>query len=105
MQWFFILNFHLSESLHKQPLDLDLITCCVGELCTINRHGIPWPAIYGIGVNIKTGDIFPGTFADKGPDLDIRTARTLAGGENVSVSEDNVITKYDCDTKTHLFKI
>ncbi len=77
---------HAAECLHKQRVDLDLITCCVGELCTIHRNGIPWPVIYGIGVNVRTGDIFPATFTDKGPDLDIRIARTLTGGENVGVS-------------------
>ena len=75
----------LPETLHKQAVDLDLITCCVNELCTIHRNGIPWPLIYGIGINVKSGEIFPATFTDKGPDLDIRNARTLTGGENVGV--------------------
>ena len=66
--------------------DMDLITCTVGELCTIHRNGMPWPVIYGIGVYAKTGEIFPANFTDKGPDLDIRNARTLNGGENVGVS-------------------
>jgi hypothetical protein len=57
----------------------------VGELCTVNRNGIPWPMIYGVGVDVKTGHIFPATFTDKGPDIDIRNARTLTGGENVGV--------------------
>ena len=35
---------------------------------------------------MKTGDIFPAQFTDKGPDLDIRMARTLTGGDNVGVS-------------------
>ena len=34
---------------------------------------------------MKTGDIFPAQFTDKGPDLDIRMARTLTGGDNVGV--------------------
>ena len=78
--------FHFPETLHKQRCDLDLVTCCVFDLCTVHRNGIPWPVIYGVGVNVKTGDIFPATFTDKGPDLDIRNARTLTGGENVGVS-------------------
>ena len=72
--------------LHKQRTDLDLITCCIGELCTLHRNGVPWPIVYGIGINVKTGDIFPAQFTDKGPDLDIRMARTLTGGDNVGVS-------------------
>ena len=72
--------------LHKNRCDLDLETCCIGDLCTLNRNGIAWPIIYGIGVNVKTGDIFPAQFSEKGPDLDIRYARTLTGGDNVGVS-------------------
>ena len=81
---FFI--FFNVEVLHKQRTDLDLITCCIGELCTLHRNGVPWPIVYGIGINVKTGDIFPAQFTDKGPDLDIRMARTLTGGDNVGVS-------------------
>lgn len=77
--------FTPTEALHKQSADLDLVTCCLGELCTIHRNGIPWPVIYGVGVNVRTGEIFPATFSEKGPDLDIRNARTLTGGDNVGV--------------------
>ena len=82
----------ISEVLHKQRTDLDLITCCIGELCTLHRNGVPWPIVYGIGINVKSGDIFPAQFTDKGPDLDIRMARTLTGGDNVGVS--TMYTKY-----------
>ena len=53
---------------------------------------MPWPIVYGIGINVKSGDIFPAQFTDKGPDLDIRMARTLTGGDNVGVSTKN--TRY-----------
>ena len=66
---------------------MDLLTCCIGELYTLHRNGIPWPAFYGIGVNVRSGEIFPAQFTDRGPDLDIRYARTLTGGENVGVSQ------------------
>ena len=68
-------------ALHRQRASVDLVTLCVGELCTVRRSGVPWPLIYGLGVNVKTGDIFPAQFTDKGPDLDLRSARTLTGGE------------------------
>ena len=80
--------------LHKQRTDLDLITCCIGELCTLHRNGVPWPIVYGIGINVKTGDIFPAQFTDKGPDLDIRMARTLTGGDNVGVSLSFLIVNF-----------
>lgn len=76
----------LTEQLHKNRSELDLETCCISDLCTLHRNGIAWPAIYGIGVNVKTGDIFPAQYTDKGPDMDIRHARTLTGGDNVGVN-------------------
>jgi protein N-terminal asparagine amidohydrolase len=51
--------------LHRVRTSLELITCCVGEVCTVRRNGAPWPLIYGIAVNVKTGDIFPAQFTDK----------------------------------------
>ena len=53
-------------ALHKQRTALELVTCCVGELCTVRRNNSPFPILYGIGVNVKTGDIFPAQFTDKG---------------------------------------
>lgn len=72
-----------SESFHKHPLEIDLTQACVGELNTILRGDINWPIIYGIGVNMKTGEIFPATFPDKGPDLQLRLARHFTGGQQV----------------------
>lgn len=69
---------------HKQPVEIDLTLCCVGELNTTVRGGTHWPVIYGIGLNIKTGEIFPATFPDKGPDQALRCARHLTGGQQVS---------------------
>lgn len=40
--------------------------------------------IYGVGVNVKTGEIFPATFPDKGPDQALRCARYLTGVSQVS---------------------
>ena len=68
---------------HKQPVEIDLTLCCVGELNTTVRGGIHWPMIYGIGVNVKTGEIFPAMFPDKGPDQALRSARNLTGGQQV----------------------
>jgi len=73
------------STLHRVRTTLELVTCCVGELCTVRRNGAPWPLIYGLGVNVKTGDIFPAQFTDKGPDMDLRAARTLTGGEGVGL--------------------
>lgn len=66
-------------------MEIDLTQACVGELNTILRGETNWPIIYGIGVNIKTGEIFPAAFTDKGPDLQLRQARNFTGGQTVSV--------------------
>ena len=65
----------LVGTLHRIRPTLELVTCCVGELATVRRNGAPWPLVYGLAVNVKTGDIFPAQFTDKGPDMDLRSAR------------------------------
>jgi len=70
---------------------LELVTLCVGETVTVVRDGIPLPLISGVGVNVKSGDIFPAVFQEKGPDMDLRLARTLTGGDKVGM-----LDIYDC---------
>ncbi|KAL6264028.1 protein N-terminal asparagine amidohydrolase [Pogonomyrmex barbatus] len=84
------LFYNILSAFHKQPVEIDLTLCCVGELNTTVRGGIHWPLIYGIGLNIKTGEIFPATFPDKGPDQALRSARQLTGGQQV-------LDIYDCN--------
>lgn len=66
--FFFVLfSFLLSqtqkiESFHKLPIEIDLTQACVGESNTTLRGETNWPIIYGVGVNIKTGEIFPASF-------------------------------------------
>lgn len=86
---FFFISFFFRlqpkiESFHKLPMEIDLTQACVGELNTILRGETNWPIIYGVGVNIKTGEIFPASFPDKGPDLQLRQARNFTGGQTVS---------------------
>ncbi|CAL1679997.1 unnamed protein product [Lasius platythorax] len=83
------LFYTILSAFHKQPVEIDLTLCCVGELNTAVRVGIHWPVIYGIGLNVKTGEIFPATFPDKGPDQALRCARQLTGGQQV-------LDIYDC---------
>lgn len=64
-------------------MEIDLTQACVGELNTTLRGETNWPIIYGVGVNIKTGEIFPASFPDKGPDLQLRQARNFTGGQTV----------------------
>jgi protein N-terminal asparagine amidohydrolase len=55
------------------------VTACICRLNNSLRGNINWPVIYGIGVNVKTGDVFPATFPDKGPDIPLRSARHFTG--------------------------
>lgn len=43
-------------------MEIDLTQACIGEVNTIVRGEINWPIIYGIGVNTRTGEIFPGLY-------------------------------------------
>ena len=83
--------FLLAATLQSSPVYLEVSTLCVGECVTVVRDGTPLPLLSGVGVNVKTGDIFPAVFREKGPDMDIRTARTLTGGEKVGM-----FNIYDC---------
>ncbi|XP_070581190.1 protein N-terminal asparagine amidohydrolase-like isoform X2 [Ptychodera flava] len=49
------------------------------NLNDVVKNGIHWPIIYGIGVDMKTGEIFPASFAEKGPDDVPRGARNMIG--------------------------
>ncbi|XP_046660426.1 protein N-terminal asparagine amidohydrolase isoform X2 [Homalodisca vitripennis] len=83
------LFYSLMHSFHKQVIEIDLVLACIGELNTIVRNGVHWPILYGAGVNVKTGEIFPATFPDKGPEQALRSARHLTGGQQV-------LDIYDC---------
>jgi protein N-terminal asparagine amidohydrolase len=77
------LFFSIMQAFHKHPLEIDLTQAVVGDLNTVQRGDINWPIIYGIGINIKTGEIFPANFPDKGPDVQLRLARKFTGGHSV----------------------
>ncbi|XP_023792412.1 protein N-terminal asparagine amidohydrolase isoform X1 [Cyanistes caeruleus] len=62
-----------------QPEDVHLVTFCVTELNDREEQDIHFPIIYGIAVNVKTAEIFPATFPEKGPDEDLRSAHVLTG--------------------------
>jgi len=60
----------------KQPADVHLILACCTELNDIvnETDQIHYPAVMGVAVNVRTGEVFPATFPDHGPDDDIRSA-------------------------------
>lgn len=89
------LTLSLLNAFQKSPYEVDLVTCCLGDLNTIVRAGMAWPVVYGLGVNTETGQLFPATFPDKGPELSLRSARLFTGGYQKSYSV-QVLDIYDC---------
>ena len=63
--------------------EIHLETCCICDLNNEVRNGINFPVIYGLAINVKTGDIYRGTFLDHGPDMPLRSARHFTGTEEV----------------------
>jgi len=53
---------------------------CTGPVNTITKDGVPWPRIYGGGVDINTGEVFIAKFSYHGPDTDIRSLRLHSRG-------------------------
>ncbi|KAK2727755.1 hypothetical protein QYM36_008295 [Artemia franciscana] len=84
------LSISILHAFHRQMTDIDLVLACIGDLNTTYRGGIAWPFIYGVGVYIKTGEIFPAIFPDKGPDMSLRTARIFTNGQQ------QLMDIYDC---------
>ncbi|XP_074775890.1 protein N-terminal asparagine amidohydrolase isoform X2 [Athene noctua] len=80
------LTNQLLRAFDLQPDDVHLVTFCVTELNDREEKDIHFPIIYGIAVNVKTAEIFPATFPEKGPDEDLRSARVLTGATNLSTS-------------------
>ncbi|NXY48241.1 NTAN1 amidohydrolase, partial [Ceuthmochares aereus] len=68
-----------------QPDDVHLVTFCVTELNDREEKDIHLPIIYGIAVNVKTAEIFPATFPEKGPDEDLRSAHILTGARLTNI--------------------
>ncbi|KAM7091164.1 protein N-terminal asparagine amidohydrolase isoform X3 [Ciconia boyciana] len=73
------LTNQLLRAFDLQPDDVHLVTFCVTELNDREEKDIHFPVIYGIAVNVKTAEIFPATFPEKGPDEDLRSAHVLTG--------------------------
>ncbi|KAM4603832.1 protein N-terminal asparagine amidohydrolase [Polymixia lowei] len=79
------LSLSLLAAFHKQKEDIHLETCCITEMNDIIVDGTHRPVVYGIGVNVKTGDVFPALFTHKGPAEDLRSARTFTGGQMADI--------------------
>ncbi|CAL1535604.1 unnamed protein product [Lymnaea stagnalis] len=79
----------------KSPHAIHLVTACITHHNTVYRNKIPFPVVYGLAVNVKTGELHPASFPDKGPDIPLRGARHFTGGkENIEIydSKTEVLT-------------
>ncbi|XP_054311375.1 protein N-terminal asparagine amidohydrolase-like isoform X1 [Pongo pygmaeus] len=74
------LTHQLLSEFDRQEDDIHLVTLCVTELNDREENENHFPIIYGIAVNIKTAEIYRASFQDRGPEEQLRAARTLAGG-------------------------
>ncbi|XP_053187812.1 protein N-terminal asparagine amidohydrolase isoform X2 [Scomber japonicus] len=79
------LSLSILAAFHKQKEDIHLETCCITEMNDIVVEGTNRPVIYGIGVNVKTGEVFPASFPQKGPAEELRSARTFTGGQMAEI--------------------
>lgn len=79
------LSLNILAAFQSQEEDIHLETCCITEMNDVVVDGTHRPIIYGIGVNVKTGEVFPASFAHKGPAEELRSARTFTGGEMVEI--------------------
>ncbi|KAL7825911.1 hypothetical protein SRHO_G00336490 [Serrasalmus rhombeus] len=79
------LSLNILVAFQKQKEEIHLETCCITDMNDVVRDGIHRPIVYGIGVNVKTGELFPASFPQRGPAEDLRSARTFTGGQMVGV--------------------
>ncbi|XP_033125713.1 protein N-terminal asparagine amidohydrolase-like [Anneissia japonica] len=78
-----IFFYFFTDEFHNQPLPISLMTACMSDFNDVVKNGIHWPVIYGIGVDLKNGTIFPATFSDKGPDMTLRSTKTFVGDKDM----------------------
>ncbi|XP_008407169.1 protein N-terminal asparagine amidohydrolase [Poecilia reticulata] len=79
------LSLNILAVFQKQKEHVHLETCCITEMNNVVDKGIHKPIVYGIGVNVKTGEVFPASFPHKGPAEMLRSARTFTGGEMTDI--------------------
>ncbi|XP_060774888.1 protein N-terminal asparagine amidohydrolase [Neoarius graeffei] len=79
------LSREILVAFQKQKEEIHLETCCITDMNDVVTDGIHRPIIYGIGVNVKTGEVFPAAFPHKGPAEDLRSARSFTGGQIANV--------------------
>ncbi|XP_042166604.1 protein N-terminal asparagine amidohydrolase-like [Oncorhynchus tshawytscha] len=83
------LSLNLLSAFQRQKEDIHLETCCITEMNDVLVDGAHRPGVHGIGINIKTGEVFPASFPHKGPAEELRSARTFTGGQMADIYDSN----------------
>ncbi|KAJ7347646.1 hypothetical protein OS493_039809 [Desmophyllum pertusum] len=73
------LTISILRAIQNQNERIHLCSACVTDFNDTVEKGLHKPIIYGIGINVQDGQIYPATFLDKGPDEWIRHARIFGG--------------------------
>uniref|UniRef100_A0A4X2KR06 N-terminal asparagine amidase n=1 Tax=Vombatus ursinus TaxID=29139 RepID=A0A4X2KR06_VOMUR len=79
------LTNQLLNEFDRQEDDIHLMTFCVTELNDREENENHFPVVYGIAVNIKTAEIFRASFPERGPEEELRSARSLTGGPMINI--------------------
>ena len=79
---------NITNMLLREMQSLDarfrLSLALTGLTNTEMRDNIPWPRVYGGGVDVLTGEVFTAMFSYHGPDTDIRALRLHSPGAMVT---------------------
>uniref|UniRef100_A0A7N4NMR4 N-terminal asparagine amidase n=1 Tax=Sarcophilus harrisii TaxID=9305 RepID=A0A7N4NMR4_SARHA len=79
------LTNQLLHEFDRQEDDIHLMTFCVTELNDREENENHFPIICGIAINIKTAEIFRASFPERGPEEELRSARSLTGGPMINI--------------------
>lgn len=69
------------KALQSQPHSITLQLACITGLNDRIEGGHHKPIIYGVGVDVQTGSLFPASFVNRGPDMELRMARIFTGSD------------------------
>ncbi|XP_043833291.1 protein N-terminal asparagine amidohydrolase isoform X1 [Dromiciops gliroides] len=79
------LTNQLLNEFDRQEDDIHLMTFCVTELNDREENENHFPVVCGIAINIKTAEIFRASFPERGPEEELRSARSLTGGPMINI--------------------
>lgn len=77
------LSKNVIKAFHQSKEEIYLMTACISDWNNVRKERKSWPIVYGIAVNVKSGNIVRAQFTSHGPDQPIRHARHFTGSEEV----------------------